>query len=170
MTKLRLFTAAALTVGVLAVAPTSAFALDSQQVVQGTVLPNLSLTIGTPTVVLGSMTPDGPAATGTGTFTVISNDCYNVAIRDADAANNTHDGFLSPAVGASPFGARLQWKVDAGTLADLTQTSASVVSNVPNTPLTGTQYTVTYSQSMTGQNVPSGLYSTTATISTTACA
>jgi len=134
---------------------------DGGQLVTGTVVSAITVT-PTP-VVLTGMTPGSTTpASGTGAVEVTSTDCYTLSVSDA-----TNDGFLKS--GANAFTARLQWKNGAGSFADLVTASATVAANRPVT--LAETYSLSYQQPLAGQNVPTGVYTTTATFTgaTAAC-
>jgi len=123
------------------------------QLVTGTVLSAITVT-PTPVILTGMSPGSATPASGTGTVAVTSTDCYTLSVSDA-----TNNGFLT--FGSNAFTARLQWKLGAGTFADLVTASTTVAANQPVT--LATNHSISYQQPLAGQNVPAGAYTTTAT-------
>lgn len=151
----------AVAAAVAAVGAMPATASAETQSITGAVTAVLSVTPVTAamgTVVPGSATP----ATATGNVVVISNNCYNATIGGTR---------LTHAVSGATFANALQWKVGSGTLAALPAAASPTAvwaANQPITALTGDTHAFTYSQTLTGENVASGLYTATATITAAA--
>lgn len=142
-----------LALGAAVLAP-AATAADGAQVVTGTVASAITVThtaVGLSEMSHGSTTP----ASGSGTVTVVSTDCYSVAI--SDPANG---GYLKSAAN-NAFGTRLQWKLGTGSFTDLLPTPANLATHQPVT--LGKTYEVDYQQLLGEQNVPAGVYSTSVT-------
>ena len=185
MRKTRLIAAAALATAAFAGTTTSAQAacgLTDCQQVSGTVASALSVTASSP-VLIGNGTPgtlslggSAAPATGSGTVAVVSTTNYCLSVGDTG-----NDGFLTNALGASAgqFTNRLQWSsatsgvvASANTPAALRNTGTTgvpgtIASSAPNT--LGKTFTIDYSLALAGQNVPAGVYNTTAQFSAQAC-
>jgi len=166
--------AASVAAGALAAAPAALGASGSgNQVVTGTVASAISVTPSTPVLLAGGTLVPGSssAATGSGTVAVVSTDRYCLTIADT-----TNGGKLTNTLGApaGQFTSRLQWKspdagaaAGAGSFADLTGTAANVAINQTNTLLQ--TWNINYSQTLSGENVPSGVYQTTAAFTGQTC-
>lgn len=146
-----LATAAAIA-AIAAFAP-AADAASGDQIVTGTVLSAITVT-PTPVTLTGMTPGSATPAAGTGTVAVTSTDCYGLSVSDA-----TNDGYLKS--GSNAFTARLKWKYGAGSFADLVTAPATVAAPQPVT--LASTYDISYQQPLANQNVPAGVYSTSAT-------
>lgn len=181
MRKTRLIAAAALATAAFAGSSTAAQAacgLTDCQQVTGTVASALSVTASTPVALSNTGVPgqlslgaSAAPATGQGTVDVVSTTGYCISV--ADTGN---DGLLTNQLGAAfgQFTNRLQWSsatsgvdASAGTPAALRNTTSALHTNAANTLLK--TYTINYSLALAGQNVPAGVYATTAQFSAQAC-
>lgn len=170
MRKTRFIAAAGLAAAALATAPSALAATGSGgQVVTGTVLSSISV-VGAPVTLTGFTPGAASPATGSGAVTVVSTDNYCLSVKDSGNA-----GKMKDALGDTTANA-LQWK----TADPLALSNAYQALSGTDTPVAGTTgagipttlgkvWTMDYSLDLSSDNLPAGIYTTTATFTGTTC-
>lgn len=163
--------AAAAAISALAIVPAANAASGSGgQLVSGTVVSAISV-VGAPVTLTGFTPGAGAPATGSGDVTVVSTDAYCLSVADA-----TNAGKMKDLLGDATANA-LQWKTaDASALAAANAfrplgaslgVAGTAGSGVPTT--LGKLWAIDYSIDLSSDNLPAGLYTTTATFTATTC-